>query len=54
VALNREWHLANPMPTRATFEQRMDWHEQHAKVCHCREMPPSIREALDHRANQRQ
>ncbi|RPH96231.1 hypothetical protein EHM69_02000 [candidate division KSB1 bacterium] len=40
--LNKEWHLANPMPKKATLEQRIAWHAEHVQNCACREMPPSI------------
>lgn len=44
--MNRKWHAAHPMPTKATFEQRCRWHSAHAKTCGCRPVPRSIAEAL--------
>jgi hypothetical protein len=41
--LNREWHMANRMPERATLEQRIAWHLEHAGNCPCREIPPKMR-----------
>lgn len=34
--LNRDWHLANRMPPKATAGQRLAWHLEHARVCGCR------------------
>jgi len=34
------------MPSRATFEQRVAWHRDHAENCGCREMPKAIGEVL--------
>lgn len=48
--LNAAWHENHPMPKNATLEQRVRWHEQHAKHCTCREMPPKIREILEGRS----
>lgn len=35
MKLNAEWHKANPMPSKPTFEQRLAWHQEHQKVCGC-------------------
>jgi hypothetical protein len=43
MKINKEWHLAHPMPKNPTEEQRLDWHIEHAKHCHCREIPPSLK-----------
>ena len=43
---NKEWHLAHRMPARATLEQRIAWHIEHAKNCACREMPESIKKEI--------
>lgn len=34
--INRDWHLAHPMPPKATLDQRVDWHLEHLKHCRCR------------------
>ena len=47
--LNAEWHLAHRMPPKATLEQRLAWHLEHAQHCGCREMPASIRAELARR-----
>jgi hypothetical protein len=44
--LNREWHLANRMPPKATPEQRALWHIDHAKHCACRKMPDNIKKLI--------
>jgi hypothetical protein len=48
--INRDWHEAHPMPQRATLEQRIVWHREHAEYCGCREMPAQIRQEIDRRA----
>jgi hypothetical protein len=40
--LNREWHLAHTMPERATLDERIAWHLEHAAHCACREIPESL------------
>jgi hypothetical protein len=37
------------MPKNATLDQRVAWHEEHARVCSCREMPDSMREEIARR-----
>jgi hypothetical protein len=36
MSINKEWHLAHPMPPHATIEQRIHWHIEHLKNCGCR------------------
>lgn len=36
MKLNKDWHLAHPMPKNATTEQRISWHIEHLKNCKCR------------------
>ncbi|WP_298874465.1 hypothetical protein [uncultured Bradyrhizobium sp.] len=43
MALNKEWHRSHRMPGKATREQRIAWHADHAAACGCREIPLSIR-----------
>lgn len=40
--MNKVWHAKNPMPPRATLDQRIQWHKEHLKQCACREVPKSI------------
>ena len=42
MKLNKEWHLAHPMPKNPTQQQRIEWHIEHAKNCSCREIPPGL------------
>lgn len=45
--INKEWHLANEMPKKASFEQRVEWHKGHLKNCSCRtDLPPEIEKAI--------
>lgn len=34
------------MPPKATFEERVAWHRDHARECGCRQPPPDIAAAL--------
>lgn len=47
--INAKWHRANRMPKDATFEQRVTWHEEHARECGCRsgDMPADIKKAIE-------
>jgi hypothetical protein len=48
--LNREWHAANKMPPKATFEQRVRWHLEHLEACACRgELPAGLAEQMRQR-----
>lgn len=47
--LNREWHLAHRMPARATLEQKMQWHLEHARNCQCRPVTGKIAEEMKKR-----
>ena len=40
--MNAAWHQRHPMPPRATLEQRLRWHVEHAEQCGCRKMPPKL------------
>lgn len=46
--LNREWHLAHPMPMKSTLDQRVAWHLEHLQNCACRkDLPPTIQKELE-------
>lgn len=45
--LNKEWHEKNRMPKNPTLEQRIAWHIEHQKHCDCRQMPDSIKKAIE-------
>ena len=41
-SLNKEWHLKNKMPVKATIDQRIEWHLEHIKYCGCRGIPEKL------------
>ncbi len=52
--INVEWHDAHPMPKNATLDQRVEWHLEHQRECHCREgLPKTVQAELDRRAAKR-
>jgi hypothetical protein len=42
--VNKAWHEANPMPSKATRDERIGWHAAHMQACQCRPVPASLRE----------
>lgn len=46
---NKERHLANKMPPKATLDQKIKRHIEHAKNCKCRPMPESIKKEIQKR-----
>jgi hypothetical protein len=48
--MNKEWHRANPMPTKATRDQRLQWHIEHARACGCRKPPADLAEKIERQA----
>jgi hypothetical protein len=42
MKINKDWHLANPMPKKPTFEQRVEWYLEHQKNCACRPIPVKL------------
>ena len=47
MTFNAEWHHTHPMPPKATFEERVTWHSEHARECGCRKPPPDIAAVLE-------
>jgi hypothetical protein len=45
--LNKERHLTNKMPEKATLDQRIERHIQHSKNCACRPMPENIKKEIE-------
>jgi len=41
--LNAKWHSENRMPKNPTFEQRMQWHIEHARNCSCRKISDKLK-----------
>ncbi len=44
--LNSDWHRGHRMPEKATLEERVRWHKEHALHCSCRPVPQSIADAI--------
>jgi hypothetical protein len=44
--LNKEWHVAHPMPKNPSLQQRIEWHLEHSKNCACREIPGKLKEEM--------
>jgi hypothetical protein len=42
MPLDAAWHDAHPMPNKATLDQRIAWHTEHAAACGCRPMPATM------------
>ena len=40
--MNREWHDMHKMPEKATVNERIQWHMEHAKNCACRPIPEGL------------
>jgi hypothetical protein len=49
VKINEQWHKAHRLPRNASFEQRLEWHRDHARECGCRKSPENIRLELEQR-----
>ena len=47
--INRDWHERHRLPRNANTEQRIEWHIEHAAKCGCRDMPDSVKKALEQR-----
>ena len=47
MSLNAAWHQAHPMPPKPTYEQRVEWHREHARECGCRKPPADIAAVLE-------
>ena len=53
MKLNAEWHRTHRMPARATLEQRIQWHVEHAKHCACRPIPDTVKAEIEKRSRMR-
>lgn len=47
--INADWHRANPMPKKATPDQRLAWHLAHAAACACRGIPDGVQRLMAER-----
>jgi len=46
MPINKQWHSKNKMLKNPTLDQRIMWHEEHAKQCGCRPIPQKLSEAI--------
>lgn len=44
--INAQWHETHRLDRKATLDQRIAWHLEHARECGCRDMPETIRQAI--------
>jgi Uri superfamily endonuclease len=47
--VNRTWHAEHRLSRRASFDERVAWHIDHALACGCRPIPPVVAEAIEAR-----
>jgi hypothetical protein len=47
--INKEWHLANKMPKKASLDERIKWHVEHARNCKCRVLGGKILKEIQKR-----
>jgi hypothetical protein len=47
--INKEWHLKNKMPEKASIDQRIEWHLKHLKNCSCRKIEGKLAEEMKKR-----
>ena len=48
--INAVWHKANRMPKNPTIEQRIQWHLEHLKHCHCTtDIPEGLKQEMKKR-----
>ncbi|HLN77156.1 MAG TPA: hypothetical protein VK204_08930 [Nocardioidaceae bacterium] len=41
--MNRDWHLAHVLGSKAPMDRRVEWHLEHARECGCGPIPPSVK-----------
>jgi len=44
--MNRTWHEEHKMPAKASEQERIQWHLEHAQACRCRPFPAKLMEKL--------
>lgn len=47
--MNREWHLAHVLGSKAPMDRRVEWHLEHVQVCGCAPIPLSVLAAIERR-----
>ena len=40
--MNREWHLAHVLGSKAPMGRRVEWHLEHVRECGCAPVPASV------------
>jgi hypothetical protein len=48
--MNKDWHAKNRMPKKATMDQRVRWHVEHARTCACRPIPATVRAEIEEKS----
>lgn len=46
TGLNAEWHREHVLGSKASMDDRIVWHLEHAQVCACRPIPESVVRAI--------
>lgn len=49
MAINKDWHLKNTMPSNPTTETRIKWHLEHQKHYSCAPIPKKLLVELEKR-----
>lgn len=49
LGMNRSWHEQHKLDRRATLDERVLWHLEHAEECGCRAIPESVLEEIERR-----
>jgi hypothetical protein len=42
ATFKREWHQAHRLGSKASADERIAWHQQHALHCRCRPVPAGV------------
>lgn len=52
-SMNHQWHAKHAIPWKATIEERIRWHVDHAKHSAGRPIPPKLAQEIQRRQNGR-
>ena len=50
--MNTDWHDEHVLGSKASLDERVRWHLQHAQKCACRPIPSDVQAAIDKHAKQ--
>jgi hypothetical protein len=50
--MNTDWHSEHVLGAKASLEERVRWHLQHADKCGCRPIPRDVEDAIDQKTTQ--